>query len=96
LPFGAYGGALIGAIQNRWFALLDERRFAGRHGQVIVTFKLHADGSVRIIGAPRDHRRCLAHLLCVRAVRDPAPYEKWPSDAARMVGNVREMRFTFF
>lgn len=99
VPFGAYDEALIMAVQNRWFALLDELRFAGgAKGKVVVKFNLHSDGSVRIV---EPHESTLDDVLltalCVRAIRDPSPYEKWPSDMLRMIGsNMREMRFTFF
>lgn len=99
MPFGAYDEALIMAVQNRWFALLDELKFAGgARGRVVVKFNLHADGSVRIV---EPHESTLDDQLltamCVRAIRDPSPYEKWPSDMMRMLGtNMREMRFTFY
>lgn len=99
MPFGAYDEALIMAVQNRWFALLDERRFAGGAvGKVVVKFNLHADGTVRIV-EPHETtvNDALLTALCVRAIRDPSPYEKWPSDMLRMLGsNMREMRFTFY
>ena len=98
-PFGAYDEALIMAVQRRWFALLDEQRFAGGSvGKVVVKFNLHYDGTVRIV-EPKEStvNNALLEALCVRAIRDPAPYEKWPSDMMRMLGsNLREMRFTFF
>jgi len=99
VPFGAYDEALIMAVQNRWFNLLDELKFAGgARGKVVVKFNLHADGSVRIV---EPHESTiddqLLTAMCVRAIRDPSPYEKWPSDMLRMLGtNMREMRFTFF
>jgi outer membrane biosynthesis protein TonB len=99
VPFGAYDEALIMAVQNRWFALLEERKFAGgARGKVVVKFNLHNDGSVRIV-EPHESTLddALLTALCVRAIRDPSPYEKWPSDMLRMLGtNMREMRFTFF
>jgi hypothetical protein len=96
--FGAYDEALIMAVQNRWFSLLDERRFAGGvTGKVVVKFKLHADGSVRIVEPTESTVDALMTSLCVRAVRDPSPYEKWPSEMLRLIGNnSREVKFTFY
>ncbi|MBL9138270.1 MAG: hypothetical protein JNK85_20545 [Verrucomicrobiales bacterium] len=96
--FGAYDEALIMAVQNRWFTLLDERRFAGGvTGKVVVKFKLHSDGSVRIVEPTESSVDALMTSLCVRAVRDPSPYEKWPSEMLRLIGsNSREVKFTFF
>lgn len=96
--FGAYDEALILAVQNRWFTLLDERRFAGGvTGKVVVKFKLHSDGSVRIVEPTESTVDALMTSLCVRAVRDPSPYEKWPSEMLRLIGsNSREVKFTFY
>jgi hypothetical protein len=36
-------------------------------------------------------------LLCQRAVEDPAPYARWPSDMRRMIGaDYRDVQFTFY
>src|SRR4030095_13348267 len=83
LPFGAYDEALVMAVQNRWFALLDERRFAGGvTGRVFISSRLHADGTVRECAASDTSVDPLFTSLCVRAISDPSPYEKWPSDMA--------------
>jgi hypothetical protein len=97
LPFGAYDEAMVGAVQNRWFALLEEQRYVGGvSGRVVVRFRLHSDGTVRSCEAAETNVDPLFTELCVRAVSDPSPYEKWPTDMLRMIGsNVREMRFTF-
>ena len=35
--------------------------------------------------------------LCQRAILDPSPYAKWPSDMLRSIGtNYREVMFTFY
>jgi hypothetical protein len=98
LSYGAYDEAMVTAVQNRWYALLDERRFAGgARGHVVVKFKLMSDGSVRNCEAVESSVDSLFTQLCVRSVSDPAPYEKWPSDMLRMIGSpMREMRFTFY
>src|SRR2546421_3904665 len=46
-PFGSYDAALIAAIQQRWYDLFDNFRFAARSGKVILEFRLYYDGSVR-------------------------------------------------
>lgn len=96
--FGAYDEAMIAAVQNRWFTLLQERRYAGgATGRVVVNFRLYDDGSVRIVEAVEATVDALLEALCVRAIRDPAPYAEWPSDMRRMIGsNHREIRFTFY
>ena len=95
--FGAYDEMLVLAVQNRWFSLLDEQRFVGGvQGHVVVTFRLHSDGSVRIVEPSETSVDALFTGLCVRAISDPSPYEKWPAAMLREIGKpVREMRFTF-
>lgn len=96
-PFGAYDEMLVLAVQNRWFRLLEEQRYVGGvQGSVVVTFRLHSDGTVRIVEPSETSVDALFTGLCVRAISDPSPYEKWPSDMLRMLGKpMREMRFTF-
>ena len=46
-PFGAYDAALVEAISQRWFTLLDEREYASdSRGKVVLQFRLHYDGRV--------------------------------------------------
>ena len=46
-PFGRYDEAFIKAVQNRWYDLIDERRFAASvTGKVQVTFRLNYDGRI--------------------------------------------------
>jgi hypothetical protein len=46
-PFGAYDRAIVEAISQRWYDLLDSQQFAdSRTGKVTVDFHLNPDGSV--------------------------------------------------
>jgi hypothetical protein len=96
--FGAYDEALVLAVQQRWYDLLDKRRFAGGvRGRVVINFKLYSNGTVSIVEPAESDVDALHEALCIRAVRDPAPYETWPAAMLREVGRpYREMRFTFF
>lgn len=95
--FGAYDEAMFLAVQNRWYFLLDERRFAGSAtGRVVLRFRLYMDGTVRLVEPTETTVDPLMTSLCLRAVTDPAPYQEWPSDMRRMIGsNYREIRVTF-
>lgn len=97
-PFGEYDRALILAIQNRWFDLLDMRGFSfQKSGRVVLEFRLHYDGRVSGLKVTENTVDEMLSLLCQRAVADPAPYAKWPSDMRRMVGaNHRDVRFAFY
>ena len=97
-PFGAYDRAIIEAVQNRWYYLLDSGDFAReRTGKVVLEFHLNYDGRITDMKVVENTVNELLGLLCQKAILDPAPYDKWPSDMRRMVGaDYREVRFTFY
>lgn len=95
-PFGAYDQAVVLAVQNRWYTLIEQSRVAGGSGRVIINFRLYSDGKVSIVEPTESEVDAFLESLCVRAVRDPSPYEPWPPAMLREVGrNYREIRFTF-
>ena len=96
-PFGAYDNAIIAAIQQRWWDLLDQRNFSrSEMGSVVLEFKLHSNGRVSGMTVVDSSVNELLALFCQRAVLDPAPYAPWPSDMRRLIGSdIREVRFTF-
>lgn len=96
-PFGSYDGAIIAAIQKRWYDLLDERDFARGHvGKVVLTFRLNSNGSITEMRVAENEVTDILALICQRAVLDPAPYAPWPNDMRRLVGaDYREVKFTF-
>lgn len=97
MPFGDYDGAIIAAIQQRWYGLLDERDYArGYTGKVVLTFRLNSDGRISELRVQENEVSDILALICQRAVLDPAPFAPWPSDMRRMIGaDYREVRFTF-
>lgn len=97
-PFGAYDAYIIAAIQKRWYDLLDERDFArDRTGRVVLEFRLHHDGRVSDMTTSETTVGDLLAYICQKAVLDPSPFERWPSDMRRLVGgDFREVRFTFY
>jgi hypothetical protein len=95
--FGAYDAALVAAIQSRWYSLLDAQRLTRATGRVVVSFRLHDDGTITDMVAEDSTVDVLLSALCQRAVIDPAPYAPWPSDMRRQVGeSYRDVHFTFF
>ncbi len=97
-PFGAYDAAIIQAIQQRWFGLLEGVPSArNASGKVTVKFHLMSDGRVMEMTVEEDTVGVIQSLLCQRAISDPAPYGKWPSDMRRLVGaDHRQIRFSFY
>jgi hypothetical protein len=97
-PFGAYDLAFIEAVSRRWYDLLDKRDYSqDRHGRVIVKFELNYDGRISNMKVVENTVGETLGLICQKAVLDPSPFERWPSDMRRMVGDdTREIQFTFF
>jgi hypothetical protein len=96
-PFGAYDAALVEAISQRWFTLLDEREYASdSRGKVVLQFRLHYDGRITDMKEAENTAGQVLGILCQRAVLDPAPFAAWPSDMRRTLGNTRSIQFTFY
>ena len=97
-PFGAYDRAIVEAISQRWYDLLDSQQFAdSRQGKVTVYFHLNPDGSVTELKTSNNTVGELLGYVCQEAIQQAAPFAKWPSDMRRMVGaNFREITFTFY
>ena len=97
-PFGEYDRAIIEAVSQRWYDLLDNRRFAqDRSGKVILRFKLKPDGTIFEMETAENTVGELLGYLCHEAIEEAAPFAKWPPDMVRMIGaNYREITFTFY
>ena len=96
-PFGAYDAAFIAAVQQRWYDLIDNSQVVQRSGKVVLQFRLIYDGRITDMKVNDNNVGELLCLLCQRAVLDPAPYARWPSDMRRVIGeNYREVTFTFY
>ena len=97
-PFGDYDARVIAAIQQRWYDLLDEPAFArDRTGHVVVEFRMNYDGRITDMKVIESDVGDLQSYVCQAAIKDPSPYERWPSDMRRvMSGDSRVVRFTFF
>ncbi|MBI5799300.1 MAG: hypothetical protein HZA92_01055 [Verrucomicrobia bacterium] len=95
MAFGAYDAAIIQAIQQRWHDLLESRPTP--RGKVVLEFRLHFDGRVTDMKVNDADVGDLYALFCQKAVQDPAPYPRWPSDMRRqLAADHRDVRFTFY
>ena len=96
--FGAYDAALVEAVTQRWYDLLDSQQFAmDRSGKVTLRFHLNYDGTITEMTVLQNTVGELLGYVCQKAVSDPAPFAPWPGDMRRMVGeNYREITFTFY
>jgi outer membrane biosynthesis protein TonB len=96
--FGEYDRAMIEAVTQHWYDLLDRNRYADdRNGKVTVQFKLMSDGTVIEVQVVENTVGINLSLLCVDAIEEAAGFGKWPSDMMREIGkNYREVTFTFY
>ena len=96
-PLGAYDRVLIDAIRNRWYGLLDERNYAAESsGKVVLQFILHPDGRVTDMTTSENSAGEVLGYICEKAVLDPAPFPSWPIEMRRMIGENRQITFTFY
>ena len=95
MTFGAYDQAIIQAIQSRWYSLLETRPTP--RGRVVVEFRMHFDGRVSDVKVDEADVGEMYSLFCQKAIQDPAPFPRWPSDMRRqMQADYRDVKFTFF
>jgi hypothetical protein len=96
--FGAYDAALIEAVTQRWYDLLDSQQFSmDRTGKVILKFHLNYDGTITDMNVVQNTVGDLLGYVCQKAISDPAPFARWPGEMRREIGkNYREITFTFY
>ena len=97
-PFGAYDAAIVAAVQDRWYDLLADQRYADdRSGKVTFRFHLNSDGTVSQMMLAENTVDLTLALLCESAIRDPAPFAPWPDEMRRIINaEYREVTFTFY
>ncbi|PWU18396.1 MAG: hypothetical protein C5B50_09415 [Verrucomicrobia bacterium] len=101
--FKTYDKKLVDAILLHWYNLLDEdpRSWQRRSGEVVVEFRLHANGEVSDLGVTHNTSDALideaenAALTCLKAVQESAPFAPLPPEMRVLVGNVRRIQITF-
>ena len=97
-PFGEYDARIVAAISQHWYDLVDNQAVSHQlTGKVVVEFRLNYDGRITDMKVIENDVDEMLKLLCQEAIRDPAPYERWPSEMRRMMAtDYREIRFTFY
>ena len=96
--FGEYDRAIVEAVTQRWYDLLDSHRFAqDRKGRVTLQFKLKPDGSIVEMHSSENTVGQLLGYVCQEAIEEASPFAKWPEDMKKMIrANYREITFTFY
>jgi hypothetical protein len=63
---------------------------------VVLQFQLTYDGRITDMHIAQSTVGETLAYVCQLAVTDPAPYEKWPMDMRREIGDTRNIQFTFY
>ena len=95
--FNEYDADTVDSVTKRWDDLLNSERFrSDKTGEVVVQFRLHSSGIVSDVKITKNQVGELLGNVCEKAIKDPAPFKKWPPDMAKWVGaDYREIPFTF-
>lgn len=96
--FGSYDRALIDAVRNHWYNVLDSLSADNyQQGKVVVQFDLDYKGralNVRVIESTVSESLA---MWCQKAISDPSPYGEWTREMRMAVGeDSRNIKFTFF
>lgn len=94
--YGDYTQRMMEAIQSSWWSIIERSRFEGvSRGRVVVSFRLHRDGTVtdaKVLGSEVTRVMTLA---CKDAVMAPAPYDIWRADMVAMYGESDTVTINF-
>lgn len=94
--FGDYDREFVDAVQQRWYKLLEDRE-GHVPGKVVVEFRLWYDGRISDMNVVQNEVGELLGLICQKAVLDPAPYKRWPTEMRREINSdYRDVKFTFY
>ncbi len=64
---------------------------------MVVEFRMNYDGRVTDMKVIESDVGDLLSYVCEAAIKDPSPYDRWPSDMRRVMNSdSRVVRFTFF
>ena len=93
--FREYDAKMIGRIEKRWLELTPLIQMRGA-GQVVVDFLLKPDGQVSDVRVRPTRLLGFAVEICKQAILDCAPFDPWPAEMRRLIGETgREVTFAF-
>ena len=95
--FAEYDARFYETVCQRWWDLLDSQQFArDRSGKVILQFRLNYDGTITDMKVVENGVGDLLGYVCQKAVLDPAPFARFPSDMRRKLGDSTSIQFAFY
>ena len=91
-----YDVAVLQAVAQHWYSLLDASPHASANGKVVVEFNIRPDGSVPETRIGENTVDKSLGLTCQKAVLETAPFAPWPEEMRQALTNTyRSARFTF-
>lgn len=94
-----YDRQVINTILKHWQDLRSHYPAAapGRSsGKVVVSFRLHADGRIGVVKTVSSGVDSVLTYMCEQAVKESAPYPRWPQEMLDKLGAESQMiRYTF-
>jgi hypothetical protein len=91
-----YDDAFVKKISQKWWDLLDARKFApDRTGKVVVYFILHSDGSISDMKLLSNNAGATPADFSEDAILDCVPFPKWSPDMVKKLGDHTEVKFIF-
>src|SRR5216684_1113375 len=95
--YGNYDWQLVAAIQSMWYQLLEQQGYAADYrGKVTLHFRLHYDGRITDLRIAENTAGSIPASICETAIEKPNPFNKFPIEMRRVVGDIRSITFTFF
>jgi TonB family protein len=92
-----YDSALVAAVEKRWYDILKAMHYKpDKTAKVVMRFHLHSDGTVSDLEISENQADALLGDACERAIKACSPFDPWPPDMVRMIGqDYRDITFTF-
>ncbi len=97
-PFGAYQEMMYEAIASEWDNECAKFSFNLRDAgtAVEIQFSINSQGEIADLQVLNSTATRGATLMCVNAIKVPAPYSAWSKEMVAVLGNSTEFRITFY
>jgi hypothetical protein len=94
--YGAYDALFVEAVKQCWYRQIEDHGGVPVTGKVVIQFRLHSDGSLTELSTLSTDVDGTFTWMCEQALRKPQPFEKWPTEMRREMGESRVFEFTFY
>lgn len=95
--YGEYLAELIAIVQAQWYRINDESRVSPPRGSnVVVTFKINAQGDTDIVKVEDEGAGRQGVFSCQNAIQARQPYRKWTEQMIAVLGEEQTLTFAFY